>query len=70
MTTRPRIGVGMIGYAFMGRVHSAVWRNVAAAFEPARHPEMRAISGRDAKAATCVAAEQPSATHARVAVEI
>ncbi|MEU0565033.1 hypothetical protein ABZ297_06515 [Nonomuraea sp. NPDC005983] len=25
-----RIGVGMVGYAFMGRVHSQAWRNVAA----------------------------------------
>jgi predicted dehydrogenase len=43
-----QIGIGMIGYSFMGRAHTAAWRNVAAAFDIKQpRPELRVISGRD-----------------------
>jgi predicted dehydrogenase len=47
----------MIGYAFMGRVHSQAWRSVAAFFDVPVIPRMRVISGRS-KEATEAAAEQ------------
>ena len=34
MTTHDSIGVGMIGYAFMGRAHSQAWRNARSFFTP------------------------------------
>ncbi|GGP00351.1 Gfo/Idh/MocA family oxidoreductase [Nonomuraea glycinis] len=51
------VGVGMIGYAFMGRVHSQAWRSVAAFFDVPVIPRMRVISGRS-REATKAAAEQ------------
>ena len=42
-----RLGIGMVGYAFMGRAHSQAWRNVAAAFDVPLRPELAAICGRD-----------------------
>lgn len=42
-----RIGVGLVGYSFMGRAHSAAWRNVVAAFDPAVVPELTVVCGRD-----------------------
>ncbi|MFD2349112.1 Gfo/Idh/MocA family protein [Nonomuraea ferruginea] len=51
------VGVGMIGYAFMGRVHSQAWRNVAAFFDLPVTPRMRVIAGRS-KDATEAAAER------------
>ncbi|MFI6816025.1 Gfo/Idh/MocA family protein [Nonomuraea sp. NPDC050328] len=44
------IGIGMVGYAFMGRVHSQAWRNVSAFFDLPLTPAMRAICGRDVEA--------------------
>ena len=46
MIDRPAIGVGMIGYAFMGRAHSHAWRNVARVFEVPLEPIMTVICGR------------------------
>jgi predicted dehydrogenase len=52
----PAIGVGMVGYAFMGRAHSQAWRTVARAFPDAgRVPRMAAICGRDGAAASAAA---------------
>ena len=48
------IGVGLVGYKFMGRAHSNAYRQVAAFFDVDPKPVMRAICGRDA--AACVAA--------------
>jgi predicted dehydrogenase len=42
------IGVGMVGYAFMGAAHSQAWRNVARFFSPPIVPRMNAICGRNA----------------------
>ncbi|WP_248958039.1 Gfo/Idh/MocA family protein [Sphaerisporangium perillae] len=44
--TRAALGVGMVGYAFMGRVHSQAWRSVGAFFDLPVTPVMAALSGR------------------------
>ena len=42
------IGVGMLGYAFMGKAHSAAFQNVRhAAWPTPLQPRLVAISGRD-----------------------
>jgi predicted dehydrogenase len=51
------IGVGLVGYKFMGRAHSNAYRQVARYFDVDPVPVMRAICGRDA-AATQRAADQ------------
>src|SRR5215469_9068135 len=51
------IGIGMIGYAFMGRAHSLAWHTVCRAFDLPLRPRLAAICGRD-KAATETAAER------------
>jgi predicted dehydrogenase len=40
------IGVGMVGYAFMGEAHSQAWRTVARVFDHSVVPRMVAIGGR------------------------
>ncbi len=45
------LGVGMVGYAFMGRAHSNAWRAVAHQEGVALTPRMVAVCGRDAAAA-------------------
>jgi len=42
-----RIGVGMIGYAFMGAAHSQAWRTVHRVFDVPLTPAMVALCGRD-----------------------
>ena len=49
--TPGRIGIGMVGYAFMGVAHSQGWRNARSFFDPALVPDLVAIGGRDADAA-------------------
>jgi len=49
--TPGRIGIGMIGYAFMGVAHSQGWRNARSFFDPALVPDLVAVGGRDAEAA-------------------
>jgi predicted dehydrogenase len=57
-TDRPgTIGIGMIGYAFMGRAHSLAWHTVSRAFDLPLRPRLAAICGRD-KAAAEAAAER------------
>ena len=41
------IGVGLVGYKFMGRAHSNAYRQVGRFFDLERSPRMRAICGRD-----------------------
>jgi predicted dehydrogenase len=41
------IGVGMVGYAFMGRAHSLAWHAVTRAFDLPVRPRLAAICGRD-----------------------
>ncbi len=44
----PEIGIGMLGYAFMGKAHSAAFLNVRqAAWRPPLQPRLVAISGRN-----------------------
>jgi predicted dehydrogenase len=44
---RNALGVGMVGYAFMGRAHSQAWRTVGHFFDLPLRPRMAAICGRD-----------------------
>ena len=55
MRTPGRLGIGMVGYAFMGAAHSQGWRNARSFFDPALTPDLVAIGGRDAAAAADVA---------------
>jgi predicted dehydrogenase len=41
------LGIGMVGYAFMGRAHSQAWRSVGRFFDLPFTPRMAAICGRD-----------------------
>ncbi|GAA4578084.1 Gfo/Idh/MocA family oxidoreductase [Planotetraspora phitsanulokensis] len=54
---RPALGVGMVGYAFMGRVHSQAWRSVGAFFDLPVSPSMTVLSGRSPEATTAAAAQ-------------
>ncbi|MEU6162471.1 Gfo/Idh/MocA family oxidoreductase [Streptomyces sp. NPDC047130] len=48
---QPRpLGVGMVGYAFMGAAHSQAWRTVGRVFDLPLQPRLAAICGRDAEA--------------------
>jgi predicted dehydrogenase len=51
----PAIGVGMVGYAFMGRAHSHAWRSAGAFFDLPLAPAMVALAGRDRDQATAAA---------------
>ncbi|MFC9894806.1 Gfo/Idh/MocA family protein [Nocardia sp. NPDC127579] len=46
-TNRPRLGVAVVGHAFMGRVHSHAWRSVDAIFELPARPVLSVLAGRD-----------------------
>ncbi|MFC4535480.1 Gfo/Idh/MocA family protein [Sphaerisporangium dianthi] len=54
--TRAALGVGMVGYAFMGRVHSQAWRSVGAFFDLPVTPVMAALSGRSGDRTAAAAA--------------
>jgi predicted dehydrogenase len=45
---RPVAGVGLVGYAFMGKAHSLAWRTVSEVFDPPVLPRLIVLSGRDA----------------------
>ena len=52
----PEIGVGMLGYAFMGRAHSNAWRSLPfAIYPPPAVPRLVAVSGRNEKALRAMA---------------
>ncbi len=51
----PTLGVGMVGYAFMGAVHSQAWRTAGRFFDLPCAPAMTALCGRDRAAATAAA---------------
>jgi len=55
MSPTSSLGVGMVGYAFMGRAHSQAWRTVDRVFDLPLRPRLAAICGRD-RAATEAAA--------------
>ncbi|MFC5677815.1 Gfo/Idh/MocA family protein [Aeromicrobium endophyticum] len=53
--TRPDLGIGMVGYAFMGAAHSQAWRTAPAFFDLPLLPRLRAVCGRNEDAAGEVA---------------
>ncbi|OEV04155.1 Gfo/Idh/MocA family protein [Streptomyces oceani] len=46
-TSTPTLGVGMVGYAFMGAAHSQGWRTAGRVFDLPLRPRMAALCGRD-----------------------
>ncbi len=58
MNSSPTLGVGMVGYAFMGAAHSHAWRTAPRFFDLPLHPLMRAVVGRDAARVAAAAAQQ------------
>jgi len=44
----PTLGVGMVGYAFMGAAHSQAWRTVGRFFDLPWEPDLAVLCGRDA----------------------
>ena len=57
MTTGPELGIGMVGYAFMGAAHSQAWRNAHRFFDLPLRPRMVVLGGRSEDAVR-VAAER------------
>jgi predicted dehydrogenase len=53
---RPVLGVGMVGYAFMGAAHSQAWRTAPHVFELPLRPAMAVLCGRDPAAVRTAAA--------------
>ena len=53
----PTLGIGMVGYAFMGAAHSQGWRTAGHVFDLPMRPTLAAICGRD-PAAVRAAADQ------------
>jgi predicted dehydrogenase len=51
----PPLGVGMVGYAFMGAAHSPGWRTVGRVFDLPVSPVMTAVCGRDPEAVKAAA---------------
>ncbi|MCE7011485.1 Gfo/Idh/MocA family oxidoreductase [Kibdelosporangium philippinense] len=51
------IGVGMVGHAFMGRVHSHAWRTVHHFFDVPQAPRLVALGGRDLERTKAAAAK-------------
>ena len=52
---KPTLGVGMVGYAFMGAAHSQAWRTAPRFFDLPLTPRMRVVAGRDAEAVKAAA---------------
>jgi len=55
--TAEKLGVGMVGYAFMGAAHSQAWRNVNRFFPLPIEAELIAVAGRNADAVAAAAAK-------------
>ncbi|MFE7773466.1 Gfo/Idh/MocA family protein [Streptomyces sp. NPDC057445] len=51
----PVLGIGMVGYAFMGAAHSQGWRTVGRVFDLPVRPVLAAVCGRDAAAVRAAA---------------
>jgi predicted dehydrogenase len=49
---RPPLGVGLIGYAFMGAAHSHAWRTAPRFFDLPLEPRLAVLAGRDQAAVT------------------
>jgi predicted dehydrogenase len=52
---RRPLGVGMVGYAFMGAAHSQAWRTAPHVFDLPLRPVMAAVAGRDPAAVRAAA---------------
>jgi predicted dehydrogenase len=52
---RPTLGVGLIGYAFMGAAHSQAWRTAPHFFDLPLRPELTVLAGRNQAAVTTAA---------------
>ncbi|MFF5636985.1 Gfo/Idh/MocA family protein [Streptomyces sp. NPDC012825] len=52
----PALGIGLIGYAFMGAAHSQGWRTAGRAFDLPLRPVLAAVAGRDPVAVRAAAA--------------
>ncbi|MGW4565886.1 Gfo/Idh/MocA family protein [Streptomyces sp. NPDC004561] len=52
---KPRLRVGMVGYAFMGAAHSQGWRTAGRVFDLPRLPVLAVLCGRDGTAARAAA---------------
>jgi predicted dehydrogenase len=52
----PTLGVGMVGYAFMGAAHSQAWRSAPRFFDLPLNPTMTVVCGRNAEQAAAAAA--------------
>ena len=53
--TGSTLGVGMVGYAFMGRAHSQAWRNAGRVFDLSLDVRMTVLCGRDREATAAAA---------------
>ncbi|MFE6460703.1 Gfo/Idh/MocA family protein [Streptomyces cinereoruber] len=51
----PALGIGMVGYAFMGAAHSQGWRTAGRVFDLPLRPVLAAVAGRDADAVRAAA---------------
>jgi predicted dehydrogenase len=51
----PSLGVGMVGYAFMGAAHSQAWRTAGRFFDLPLQPDLAVLCGRDAAKAGAAA---------------
>lgn len=50
-----RVGIGLVGYSFMGAVHSHAWRSVNHFFDVPARAELAAVCGRDGDAVVAAA---------------
>jgi len=55
---QPTLGVGMVGYAFMGAAHARAWRDAPRFFSLPLRPVMAAVCGRDAAKVRAAAGRQ------------
>jgi predicted dehydrogenase len=55
--TQRTLGVGMVGYAFMGAAHSQAWRSAHRFFDLPLTPRMTAVCGRDEERVSAAAAK-------------
>ena len=54
--SKPTVGVGIVGYAFMGAAHSQAWRNAPSFFDLPLQPRLAVLGGRSRDSAAAVAA--------------
>lgn len=52
---KPTLGVGLVGYAFMGAAHSQAWRTAPRFFDLPMAPRMRVVAGRHTEAVRAAA---------------